>query len=89
MAVLVGRLRDVAGTADEHKIIHWEGKHSGVFLELSKDEAKDIVLKVTDNDDVDDYKETEWLDKETLTEEINQLELVNPIEEEIETVGQL
>ena len=71
MAGVVGSLRDTASTADEHKIIHWEGKHSGVFLELSKDEAKDIVLKVTDNNDVDDYKETEWLDKETLTTEID------------------
>ena len=58
-------------------------------MELGKHEAEDIVLKVTDKDDVDDYKETEWLDKETLTEEINQLELVKPIEEENETVGQL
>ena len=29
------------------------------------------------------------LDKETLTEEIEELELVKPIEEEYETVGQL
>ena len=94
MAGLVGRLRDVAGTEDAHKIIHWEGRHSelkerskkgsrwplgeafgdmeaGVILELGKDEAEDIVLKVTDKDDVDDYKETKWLDKETLTEKID------------------
>ena len=29
---------------------------AGVILELGKDEAEDIVLKVTDKDDVDDYK---------------------------------
>ena len=37
---------------------------AGVFLELGKDEAEDIVLKVSDKDDVDDYKETEWLDQD-------------------------
>ena len=37
---------------------------AGVFMELGKHETEDIVLKVTDKDDVDDYKETEWLDQD-------------------------
>ena len=44
MAVLVGRLRDVAGTADEHNIVHWEGKHSEL-----KERSKLLRREVYDN----------------------------------------
>ena len=44
MAELVGRRRDVAGTADEQKIIHWEGKHSEL-----KERSKLLRREVYDN----------------------------------------
>ena len=44
MAGVVGRLRDTAGTADEHTIIHWEGKHSEL-----KERSKPLGREVYDN----------------------------------------